>query len=98
VSANEIKGGLVAYIACGGGYYTANTAGKKHKGDPIFDYAGKDKPVPPSLGTVKAPQALRGWHDLRKSVNKKMPAATSYSHRLGRASLRALSRAHKVKL
>jgi hypothetical protein len=96
VSANEITGGLVGYIACGGGYYTANTAGRKHSGDLIFNYAGKTKPSPPGGGTVKAPRAHKGWADMQRSVNQHWPAAMRRSEHHLRAAWRSVGKARKV--
>lgn len=97
VSANEIKGGLVGYIACGGGYYTADPAGNLHNGNVVFDYAGKTKPQPPTVGVVKAPKAHGGWADLQRSFNRHWHPALDSADRLNRAALRSLGRAHKVK-
>jgi hypothetical protein len=98
VSANEITGGLVGYIACGGGYYTANTAGKQHKGDLVFDYAGKTKPSPPSGGGVSAPHVHKGWAALQHSINKKLPHAMNNADKHARDALRSLAKAHKVRI
>ena len=48
--------------------------------------------------TLKAPQALRGWHDMQRSVNRHLPAALHASKRAHRAALRELRRASKVRL
>ena len=42
--------------------------------------------------------AFKGWGDLRRSVNKHMPAALAHSDKQSRAALRALAKARKVKL
>jgi hypothetical protein len=97
VSANQIKGGLVAYIACGGGFYTVDPNGKLHSGDVVFDYAGKTKPQPPAVGAIKAPKAHAGYADLQRSFNKHWHPALDTADRLNRAALRSLGRAHKVK-
>lgn len=97
VSADRIVGGLVAYIACGGGYYTLDSSGKLHSGDVVFDYAGKSKPGPPAVGAIKAPKAHGGWADLQRSFNKHWHPALDSADRLNRAALRSLGRAHKVK-
>jgi hypothetical protein len=96
VSADEIQGGLVAYIECGGGYYVAT--GDKHKPDGafIFKYDGKTKPGPPG-GKVRTPHTHKGWHDLRHSVNMNMPHSIRKSQRSTHAALRALARARKVR-
>jgi hypothetical protein len=98
VSADDIQGGLVAFIACGGGYYTVNPAAKLHNGELVFDYAGKKKPGPPGDGSLNAAKAHGGWKSIRKSVNHHMPAALSKSQRTTQAALRTLNRAHKVRL
>lgn len=51
--------------------------------------------VPPEAGAV-APQAHRGFADLRNSVNKHLPKQLERSHRTGLATLRAISRRSKV--
>lgn len=98
VPATQIQGSLVAYIACGGGYYVLNGDKRRPNGDLIFGYAGKTKPGPPQTGTLKAPQALKGWKALRKGYNRELPAAISYMERGNSAALRALARARKVRL
>ena len=40
----------------------------------------------------------KGWNDLRKSVNKKLPGELKNAQSLNAAALRSLHRAHKVKL
>jgi hypothetical protein len=97
VSADEIQGGLVAFIACGGGFYTVNNAGKRHNGELIFDYAGKKQPGPPGGGGVNAAKAHGGWAGVRKSVNHHMPASLRASQRSTRAALHTLGRAHRVR-
>jgi hypothetical protein len=44
-----------------------------------------------------APQALKGWHDVRRSVNTKMPAALQHSEKMVRRALQDLSRASRVR-
>jgi len=97
VSADEIQGGLVAYIACGGGFYTADASGQRHNGHIVFDYAGKTKPGPPTPGAIRAPRAHSGWADLQRSFNHHWHPALRNSERFTRAALRSLSKAHKVK-
>jgi len=46
----------------------------------------------------KAPQALKGWSDLQRSVNRKLPGAIRSSQRSRAAALRALGRARKVRI
>lgn len=48
--------------------------------------------------TLKPAQALRGWGDLQRSVNRHMHDSLTDSQRLRRAALRKLSKARKVKL
>lgn len=50
---------------------------------------------PPKL---KAPQALKGWGHLQRSVNHELPTALKASQHHGSATLRALDRARKVRL
>jgi len=45
---------------------------------------------------ISVPHAHKGWHDLRHSVNVKLPAALKDSQKLGEHSLRALARARRV--
>lgn len=98
VSADEIVGGAVAYIACGGGYYTVNSSGRRRNGEVVFEYAGKKQPGPPDASGVKAARAHGGWSDVRKSVNRNMPRSLSRSQRHTRAALQALHRAHRVRI
>lgn len=51
--------------------------------------------VPPAAGSV-APQAHRGYADLRNSVNNHLPKQLERSHRTGLATLRAIGRKSKV--
>jgi hypothetical protein len=97
VSADDIQGGLVGYIACGGGYYTLDSKGKRHDGHAVFDYAGKNKPEPPGGNTAKAPHAHNGWSDLQRSVNRHWPKTLSRMAKLQRESLRSLHKVHRVK-
>ena len=94
----DIKGSLVAYVACGGGYYTVSPTGKRHKGDLIFNYAGTTNPDAPTGPGVNAPQALKGWKAIRKGWNTTLPHSISYMQRNNKAALRSLSRARKVRL
>lgn len=50
---------------------------------------------PPKL---KAPQALKGWGHLQRSVNHELPAALKSSQHAGAATLRAIAHARKVKV
>lgn len=48
-------------------------------------------------GNIAAPRAHNGWADLRRSANRKGPAALRDSDRLTNAALRSLSRVRKVR-
>lgn len=48
--------------------------------------------------TLKAPQALRGWSDMQRSVNRHMPSALNTSQRARKRALRNLARIRKVRL
>lgn len=98
VSANQIVGGLVAYIKCGGGYYILDDGVTRPNGDIVFKYSGASPPQPPGGDGVKAPRAHQGWHDLRHSLNTKWPHALRDSERLTRAALRSIGRARRVRL
>lgn len=82
-------------IECRGGLYVITVPAKLHHGDRIFKYAGKAI-NPGTTGTLDAPQALKGWQALRKSINKGMPATLAHSQRVNKATLRTLRRARKV--
>jgi len=98
VSANEIVGGLVAYIRCGGGYYVLDD-GATHKGaDAVFKYAGKTQPGPPGPpASGIPPHTHKGWSDLQRSVNTNMPQSLSRTSRNARAALRNLAGARRVR-
>lgn len=49
-------------------------------------------------GGPNAPRAHKGWRSMRQSFNHKMPASLHASQRSGRAALRTLQRARKVRL
>lgn len=55
-------------------------------------------PPPPTPGSpdAVAPQAHRGYADLRNSVNNHLPKQLERSHRTGLATLRAIGRKSKV--
>jgi hypothetical protein len=97
VSANQIVGGLVAYIPCGGGYYVASAGKKRPNGNPIWDYSGTTAPTPPSGSGSGQPHVHKGWHDIRRSVNTNMPHALARAQHLTRHALRATSHGGKVK-
>ena len=95
VSADEIVGGLVAYIQCRGGYYVASAGQTRPNGNPIWDYAGKTAPGPP--GGSNTTGIHKGWHDLTLTLGKhRLGAKTGATHRLDAATLRAIRRARKV--
>ena len=64
---------------------------------PVFRWVGSPPPNAPPPKTLKAPQAQRGWKDMQRSVNRKMPNALHQSQRLRKTALRQLSRARKVR-
>lgn len=80
-------------ITCKGGLYKQPNPPRNHGRDIVFAYAGKA-----ASGSVKAPQALGGWKALRKSINRGMPEALSYSQHVTTAALRTLSKSRKVRL
>ncbi len=49
-------------------------------------------------GILNAPQALKGWGDLRKSINRGMPKTLAHAQHVNKATLRSLRRSRKVKL
>lgn len=48
--------------------------------------------------TLKAPQALKGWADMQKQINHRLPNTLNESARIRRHALRQLDRARKVRL
>lgn len=93
---------LVAAIRSGAPYDfqhpTAVVDDLKRWGSPQFaayyaQTAGIPASPPPKL---KAPQALGGWADLRRAVNRKLPDALHTSAKLRANALRELGRASKV--
>ena len=81
-------------IVCGGHNYR-QTENTRPNGDVIYLDAGAVGGKPSSL---KAPQALKGWKDLQRSINHTMPASLQASARSRNAALRQLARARKVRL
>lgn len=73
-------------------------------GSENFSFALSESFKPPGSGggggggSPNAPSIHRGWTDLRKTVNSTVPDSVRYSDKLGRAALRDLQRARKVKL
>jgi hypothetical protein len=99
VPASEIQGGLVAYIACGGGYYELKGSRRRPNGDLIFSYAGTTAPGPPTgsaSGAGVAPQAHQGWGGLRRSINRDLPTALRVKARYQQAALRELAHRRRV--
>jgi hypothetical protein len=84
-----------ATLVCKTGLYKAAYPPEQHKGAIVFKYAGK---ADTGGGAIKAAKAHGGWADVRKSVNRHMPRSLSRSQRDTRAALRALHRAHRVRL
>jgi hypothetical protein len=100
VSASQIQGGLVGYIACGGGYYVLDGGRTRPNGDTIFKYSGTTQPGPPGgspSGPGVAPQAHQGWGGLRRSVNRELPTALRTISRYQQAALRELAHRRRVK-
>jgi hypothetical protein len=94
VTAAELDANL---LLCKGGNYANIPPHDHHDGHPVWIYIGRnptDKP-PPKL---KATQALGGWAALRKSINRGMPAALTYSQHVTSKSLHTLARARKVRI
>lgn len=84
-------------VACKGGMYRVTSPVRVHNGDAIYAYAGKvPKPQPGGLGNDAA--VMHGWSDVRRSINRHMPAALHSSQRSRKAALRILSHASKVRL
>lgn len=60
-------------------------------------YATQGAPAPAKQSPV-APQALKGWSDIQRTVGRGLPAALHQSDTSIRRALRSLGRARKVKL
>ena len=84
-------------IDCKGGIYKPAKPPKLHNSDPVFTYRGLVNPPPPSQN-LKAPHALGGWKQLRKSINHGMPDTLAHSQHVNAATLRTLHRARKVRI
>ena len=82
-------------IICKQHVYKVVSPSQLHNGHPVFKDSGK-VPAPPPPTVLKAPHALGGWKQLRKSINHGMPAALDHSQHVNAASLRSLHRAGKV--
>ena len=50
-----------------------------------------------SQGGLKATRLMSGWHSLRRTMNRRMPAAVKQARRDTNAALRAVGRGHKVR-
>lgn len=97
VSADRIVGGLVAYIKCNGGIYEDEGAGTRPNGDLIWSYTGTKPPRPPGSGDASEPHVHKGWHDVRRSVNTRMPHSLAKVSHLTRQALRATSKGGRVR-
>ena len=82
-------------LQCGGHIYKITSPVQVSGGREVFRDAGK---VPPPPSPPKAARAHGGWHDVRRSVNQRMPAALRQSQHSMEAALRELSRGRKVRL
>ena len=91
-----VKGKPPLFVTCSDGFYNITKPRSYHGGNVVYKYAGK-APVPPPPAKLGAPHALGGWKALRKSVNKGMPHALTYSQKLTRQSLRSLGHSRKVR-
>lgn len=97
VSADQITGGLVGYIKCGGGYYTQADGKTRANGDPIFGYYGKQQPQETVTTLGHDAKALQGWGDLRRTMNHALPTALRRTNKLTSASLRQVRRHRRVR-
>ena len=82
-------------IECGGAIYREPNPAKIDSGHLVFRFAGKAP-----TGTPAAPDAhaLHGWHDLSRSLHKRMPATLRAAEKNRQAALRTLNHARKVRL
>lgn len=97
VSADQIQGGLVAYIKCGGHYYV-DSGLTRADGVHIWDDNGTAQPKPPGSGAGGTPHTHKGWSDLRHSVNVNMRKELTAAQHITAQALRSLSRSRKVRL
>jgi hypothetical protein len=85
-------------LTCGGGLYE-NAGTLRPNGDIVFGYAGSASSGGGGTSqTIKAPQALRGWKALRKTLNKGYPQALAFMQRGTQDALRSLHQTRKVRL
>ena len=93
---------LLAALRSGNPYNVGNPydveADLNRWGSPSFGAVFVDDVRSGPPGKIKAPQALRAWADMQKSVNRHMPAALRQSERSRKAALRNLRRIRRVKL
>jgi hypothetical protein len=84
-------------LICGGDLYLNDNGKRRPNGDIIFKDAG---PAPSSGGgsDTTAPHAHKGWADLQRSVNHKLPAAMSSADKHARDALRSLAKASRVRI
>ena len=61
-------------------------------------YFAETANAPGRGGGIVDGDALRGWTDLQRSINKRMPAALAASQATTRRALRSLGRTHRVEL
>lgn len=83
---------------CGGSTYTYDPTLTANFELPVFSTSADTGKAAGGASSLKAPQALKGWQALRKSVNKSMPSALRSSRKASTSALRSLSRARKVRL
>lgn len=89
----DVTNGPPKTTTCGGHTYKLTNA----KSDPlVYTDAGKT-PSPGGPGpTGIAPETLKGWDALRKSVNTTMPNALREARQMRQQALRDLARVRKV--
>ena len=92
----EIQGGLVGYVVCQGADYI-NSGKRRPNGELIFTYSASGVPQPPSTSGPTAPHALKGWNDLRKTVNRGLPTMLRTVGKLNAETSRSLGRRRRVR-
>ncbi len=84
-------------VTCKNHLYVVTDPIQHHNGATVYKDTGAIPPAPVP-GVLVAPDALKGWKALRKSINKGMPETLNRAQRVNRETLRIIGKIRKVKV
>lgn len=83
VPASQIQGGIVGYVACGGGYYLVTGDKRRPNGDLVLTWGGKTKPKPPSGTGANTRNATQAWTRWMRALGHQAPRELKRIHKAG---------------